>query len=150
MENVVDQELLDLWEARQVPHWLLTTLQESKLSAPLPSRIRSGSYEARGSHFVDSAWLGILMEEEEPDYVEDAQANVHWMQSMQEELASVEKNNTWDVVDLPPSKKAIGTKWVLSRRQMVPLIGTRHGWLRRVMHSRKELIMRRLLLPHLG
>ncbi|KAL0408386.1 UNVERIFIED_CONTAM: Retrovirus-related Pol polyprotein from transposon TNT 1-94 [Sesamum radiatum] len=31
---------------------------------------------------------------------------------MQEELASLEKNATWDVVDLSKGKKAIGSKWV--------------------------------------
>ena len=34
VENAVGQELSALQEAPQVPHWLLTTLQGSKLSAP--------------------------------------------------------------------------------------------------------------------
>ena len=36
---------------------------------------------------------------------------------MQEELTSIEQNNTWDVVDLPTGKKAIGTKWVFKLKQ---------------------------------
>ena len=31
---------------------------------------------------------------------------------MQEENSSIEKNQTWDLVDLPVGKKASGTKWV--------------------------------------
>lgn len=31
---------------------------------------------------------------------------------MQEELTTLIKNETWDVVDLPPSKKPIGSRWV--------------------------------------
>lgn len=65
-----------------MPRWLLSTLQESKHSTPLPSRTRNGSCDEGGSHFVDSVWLGTLMEEEEPYCIEDAQANVHWKQAM--------------------------------------------------------------------
>jgi hypothetical protein len=31
---------------------------------------------------------------------------------MIEELASIEKNQTWELVELPPNKKAIQVKWV--------------------------------------
>src|ERR1044072_2690340 len=31
---------------------------------------------------------------------------------MKEELESIEKNNTWELVDLPERKKEIGVKWV--------------------------------------
>ena len=52
------------------------------------------------------------MDEEELECFEDAQDNVHWQQTMKKELNSIEKNKTWNLVDLPPSKKAIGTRWV--------------------------------------
>jgi len=32
--------------------------------------------------------------------------------AMHEELASIEKNNTWELVDIPQKKDAIGVKWV--------------------------------------
>ena len=31
---------------------------------------------------------------------------------MQSEYNAIMKNGTWNLCDLPPSKKAIGTKWV--------------------------------------
>ncbi|MCO5560344.1 hypothetical protein L7F22_013956 [Adiantum nelumboides] len=31
---------------------------------------------------------------------------------MQQEIDSIHKNHTWDLVDLPTGKKPIGTKWV--------------------------------------
>ena len=35
-----------------------------------------------------------------------------WRVAMQEELNMIEKNNTWELVDRPTHKKAIGVKWV--------------------------------------
>uniref|UniRef100_A0A2N9G9I0 Integrase catalytic domain-containing protein n=1 Tax=Fagus sylvatica TaxID=28930 RepID=A0A2N9G9I0_FAGSY len=36
-----------------------------------------------------------------------------WMTAMQEEMSSMDKNNVWELVDLPPGRKTIGNKWVL-------------------------------------
>uniref|UniRef100_A0A2N9GY51 Uncharacterized protein n=1 Tax=Fagus sylvatica TaxID=28930 RepID=A0A2N9GY51_FAGSY len=36
-----------------------------------------------------------------------------WMTVMQEEMSSMDKNNVWELVDLPPGRKTIGNKWVL-------------------------------------
>ena len=33
---------------------------------------------------------------------------------MKEEMNSMELNRVWDLVDLPPSHKTIGNKWVLN------------------------------------
>jgi hypothetical protein len=35
-----------------------------------------------------------------------------WMGAMHEEIESLEKNGTWEVVHLPPSKRVIKCKWV--------------------------------------
>jgi hypothetical protein len=34
------------------------------------------------------------------------------IKEMDEEIDSIERNNTWDVVDLPEGKNNIGVKWV--------------------------------------
>ena len=36
-----------------------------------------------------------------------------WMTTMQEEMSSMDKNDVWELVDLPPRRKTIGNKWVL-------------------------------------
>jgi hypothetical protein len=43
--------------------------------------------------------------------VESADAE-GWKLAMQEELDSIEANNTWELVDLPAGRKAVGSKWV--------------------------------------
>ncbi|KAK4394243.1 Retrovirus-related Pol polyprotein from transposon RE1 [Sesamum angolense] len=41
-----------------------------------------------------------------------AKGCLEWEQIMNEEIAALEQNQTWEVVDLPPGKRAIGSKWV--------------------------------------
>ena len=36
---------------------------------------------------------------------------------MQEELASLNKHNTWDLVDLPAGKNLVGSKWVFKTKR---------------------------------
>ena len=36
---------------------------------------------------------------------------------MQEEMQSLEKNGTWDVVRLPKHKKAVRCKWIFKRKK---------------------------------
>ena len=38
---------------------------------------------------------------------------------MKEEMYSMESNRVWDLVDLPPSRKTIGNKWVLNIKHEV-------------------------------
>ena len=40
-----------------------------------------------------------------------------WMIAMQEEMESLYKNGTWDMVRLPKGKKAIRCKWVFKKKE---------------------------------
>jgi len=42
----------------------------------------------------------------------EAAKEPHWVQAMKQEIDSIEKNKTWDLVDLSRHKKSIGVKWV--------------------------------------
>ena len=44
--------------------------------------------------------------------MEEALSNAKWVCAMKEELESIEKNNTWEMVNLLERKKAIRVKWV--------------------------------------
>ena len=48
----------------------------------------------------------------EPDSVEEALALSQWCEAMQEELQSIELNNTWELVPHPSHRKVIGFKWI--------------------------------------
>ena len=92
-----------------------STLRDSKLTSPLPSRTRAGSrtQSSESSNTVSSfAFLSCLHDADEPESFQEAQDDPNWMQAMHDEISSIEKNQTWDLVELPIGKKAIGTKWV--------------------------------------
>ena len=57
----------------------------------------------------------LLCTTNEPSYREvlSSPAKVEWMDAMKDELSYMDKNSVWELVDLPPGRKAIGNKWVL-------------------------------------
>ena len=40
-----------------------------------------------------------------------------WISAMQEEMQSLEKSGTWDVVRLPKHKKVVRCKWIFKRKE---------------------------------
>jgi len=46
-----------------------------------------------------------------------------WSAAMEEEMESLEKNRTWDLVPLPKGKRAIGCKWVFKKKEASPEAG---------------------------
>ena len=48
----------------------------------------------------------------QPINVEEALQEPQWIQAMKEELSSIKKNHTWDLVNLPKGKRPIEVKWV--------------------------------------
>ena len=48
----------------------------------------------------------------EPTSFKEASKHQQWVDAMQSEVAALEQNNTWVIVDLPSGKHPIGSKWV--------------------------------------
>ncbi|MCO5591563.1 hypothetical protein L7F22_045550 [Adiantum nelumboides] len=110
VEENVHEEQEVLREERTLPKWVKKTLQDSKLDAPLPRKTRAGT--TFGREQVDLACFSTLCDADEPDSFEQALECVQWKDAMQQEIDSIHKNHTWDLMDLPTGKKPIGTKWV--------------------------------------
>lgn len=49
---------------------------------------------------------------QDPIYFEDEIKERHWINAMNDEIESIERNDTWELVDFPKNKDYIGVKWV--------------------------------------
>eukprot|EP00253_Pinus_taeda_P029735 PITA_29735 len=49
---------------------------------------------------------------DDPIHFEDAIKDKKWIEAMDEEMNAIERNKTWDLVELPKGKEVIGVKWV--------------------------------------
>ena len=53
-----------------------------------------------------------LSAERIPRSVSDTLSNPKWKAAMLEEMTALDKNGTWEIVDLPDGNKPMGCKWV--------------------------------------
>jgi len=58
------------------------------------------------------ALVATLTQYHEPTSYKEAYKNPGWVQPMNKETEALLANNTWELVDLPPRKRAISSKWV--------------------------------------
>ena len=84
--------------------------------------------------------------EEEPKSFKHAMScseSKSWMESMHEELNSMEKNKVWELVDLPSGRKAIGSKWIFKRKLNASgnIKNTKLGWSLKGTHKGKALTL---------
>ena len=49
-----------------------------------------------------------------PSNIQEVLADSRWTKAMVDEMAALEKNNTWDLASLPRGKKTVGCKWVFT------------------------------------
>lgn len=49
---------------------------------------------------------------QEPHNYTEAKENVAWIEAMKTDIAVLENNETWEIVDLPARKRPIGCRWV--------------------------------------
>ncbi|CAA6674491.1 unnamed protein product [Spirodela intermedia] len=68
-----------------------------------PRGLASRALIAKELHAVSS---------DEPVSFVEAEGHPSWRKAMEEEMASIEENRTWSLVDLPHGRRAIGLKWV--------------------------------------
>jgi hypothetical protein len=58
------------------------------------------------------AYMVRVIQEVEPTCFEQVVGNLKWDNAMDEEMATLDANATWELVALPKDKKVIGCKWV--------------------------------------
>ena len=85
----------------------LVTDQTPSLPFHCFDRVRAPS-----AHLRDYSSFSAMLSLHEPHTYHEAYTNPLWQQAMAEELQTLEKTHTWDLVDLPRGKSVIGCKWV--------------------------------------
>ena len=71
------------------------------------------------TRYSESEYI-LLTEEGEPESFQEAvshQDNENWLQAMHDEMDSLEKNHTYELVELPKGKKTLKNKWVFKLKK---------------------------------
>ncbi|KAK1419234.1 hypothetical protein QVD17_28397 [Tagetes erecta] len=76
--------------------------------------VRFNDYVLNSSE-VDDEFL--LLTDDVPVRFDDAKTNPEWMKAMQSEIDSINKANTWKLVDVPNGAKVIGVKWLYKAKR---------------------------------
>ena len=87
------------------------TLRRSTRERKAPKR-----YDDSASSFA------LVTEDGEPSCYQEAIDDTDsekWKKAMKEEMDSLAKNNTWDVVELPEGRSVVGCKWVFKLKRKV-------------------------------
>ena len=72
--------------------------------------------------FEDLVSYALIISSVDPTNFQEAvhsQEKGSWMGAMEEEMQSLHKNQTWELVKLPKEKRAIGCKWVYKKKEVV-------------------------------
>jgi hypothetical protein len=81
--------------SEEVPRWTL--------ASPRARRACAGSQRHH---------LQCMLDAEEPRGIDATIADTAWSKAMDEEMAAITDNDTWELATLPAGHKAIGLKWV--------------------------------------
>ena len=83
-----------------------STVQGNKIY-PLTNYICDSKFSPQHQVFLAAITAGV-----EPKHFKKAVGQKVWDDSMTVEIVALEDQHTWDIVDLPPGKIAIGSQWV--------------------------------------
>jgi hypothetical protein len=73
-------------------------------------------------NFEDIVSYALVISSGDPTTFQEAvnsQEKSRWVGAMAEEMESLHKNQTWDLVELPERKRVIGCKWVFKKKGAV-------------------------------
>ena len=84
------------------------------LSSLLPRKTKSlrEIYQDERYEDYDESVNFALFFHSDPIYIEDNFKEKKWCKAMDEEIDAIERNETWELTELPPKKQVIGVKCV--------------------------------------
>ncbi|KAJ9560092.1 hypothetical protein OSB04_005252 [Centaurea solstitialis] len=99
-----------------------TAGQSRPAAEPRPERVRKrpgwmADYEVPGADQVDDPLTHFaLFSDCDPIFFGEAVKEPKWRKAMDAEIAAIERNNTWELCDLPQKQKTIALKWVFKTK----------------------------------
>ncbi|XP_071719288.1 uncharacterized protein [Rutidosis leptorrhynchoides] len=105
-------------------HGETSTIRRTERTAVLPKRFADYVVESKVKHGVEKVinysflnkenfcFVSNLNKSIEPTSYFEAAKDKNWVDAMNDEIFALNRNNTWVLVDLPPGRKPIGSKWV--------------------------------------
>eukprot|EP00253_Pinus_taeda_P015702 PITA_15702 len=79
----------------------------------------SDIYEQEAANEGMNSLFALYCHVDDPIHFEDVIKDKKWIESMDEEMNAIERNKTWDLVELPKGKEVIGVKWVYKTKSNV-------------------------------
>jgi hypothetical protein len=70
-------------------------------------------------HLIFHANFSLSITDDDPKTIREAvnsEDSKLWKKAMVEEMDALDKNEAWDLVELPTGRKAIGNKWVFKKK----------------------------------
>ncbi|GJR81314.1 ribonuclease H-like domain-containing protein [Tanacetum coccineum] len=78
----------------------------------LYSNMLFGLLDTANDLFPCVLWVSAVNKNCEPKTFFEASKFSYWTDAMNSEMDALLRNDTWDIVDLPKDRKAIGSKWI--------------------------------------
>ncbi|CAL5342249.1 unnamed protein product [Camellia sinensis] len=120
--TVNDVELQDGFLEKEDPE--AEGVEQGEPQPPLPetvgSQLRRSTRESKPSSKYPASEYILLTDGRKPESFQEAQNHKeksNWQQTMQEEMQSLQKNQTYDLVKLPQDRKALQNKWVFKSKK---------------------------------
>ncbi|KAK0589362.1 hypothetical protein LWI29_013222 [Acer saccharum] len=131
-ELISEEETREVATEPQIPRDQQTPQRGStspqRYDAPLPIERDFSDMMPRGTRSLEDLYenteqveeditLYCLLMTSDPVSFEEANQEEKWRSAMDDEIRSIEKNKTWELTNLPKSRKAIGVKWVYKTKR---------------------------------
>jgi hypothetical protein len=86
------------------------TQAESPTSPPRKTRSLKEIYET--SRYANDHFAFVSSANVEPVNFKEACLAEPWLKAMEDEMSQIQKNDTWELVELPHGRSSIGVKWI--------------------------------------
>ena len=112
-QNPVDIESYNSMEPR------LSSEENSTVTSRSEDVPRRSTREKQRPHRYGHVVATVCDEQLDPVSVNEAKLSPYklkWERAMEAEMKSLQANRVWELVQLPPNRKVIGSKWIFKRK----------------------------------